>query len=559
MKLLKLYIILILVSFPILRSEAQDAKVKIDKAYTLIDKEEYAKAYKILQGVEEHQAEEFGDSCVMMYNYEVGSCLYFMDQYEDAIPYLNKALLKMEKFPHEDCIYLELIYGIGSCYNSLKQYENAEKYFRRVIIRGNMQDFKCSITTQTLSELTEVYSKLGYDKLADQCTAKISSKVDGLSGNDWEHTVDGLLDLANSYELQNNLAEEINTYRKILSIIESNVGKTNEDYLLYAHLFRSRLYLTNNYDEAIPVSEEIINIGKSLKTHYPYICSTYEDYLRMMAFKNDIETVNKTLPEAISYMKNTPDFDWEKHNLYEIIGNGFFSAKNYEIGVQWLEKEWNGHRANSILSLTNMGSYYYKSNPQKALHYFKEAEKQEGNAANDETREFIYENIMFLHANLEEHGEAAKYAEKTAPYLKNMKDENYYVRFLVNWAIECQKANQEQKSDSIFREIESLLDEVSNETKAAVYSNRGFVLILQKKYSECINVLSKGVVFAETELGNGNILLSTMYHNMGRAYMLLEDYKTALENLNKSKNLQIQENCEAMPRTLQYIKECEGK
>ena len=222
MKLLKLYIILILVSFPILRSEAQDAKVKIDKAYTLIDKEEYAKAYKILQGVEEHQAEVFGDSCVMMYKYEVGSCLYFMDQYEDAIPYLNKALLKMEKFPHEDCIYLELIYGIGSCYNNLKQYENAEKYFRRVIIRGNMQDFKCSITTQTLSELTEVYSKLGYDKLADQCTAKISSKVDGLSGNDWEHTVDGLLDLANSYELQNNLAEEINTYRKILSIIESN-------------------------------------------------------------------------------------------------------------------------------------------------------------------------------------------------------------------------------------------------------------------------------------------------------------------------------------------------
>ena len=50
-----------------------------------------------------------------------------------------------------------------------------------------------------------------------------------------------------------------------------------------------------------------------------------------------------------------------------------------------------------------------------------------------------------------------------------------------------------------------------------------------------------------------------MYHNMGRAYMLLEDYKTALENLNKSKNLQIQENCEAMPPTLQYIKECEGK
>jgi tetratricopeptide (TPR) repeat protein len=85
-----------------------------------------------------------------------------MDKYNEAIPCLNKALLLIEKMPHEDCNYLELIYGIGSCYNKLKQYEDAEKYFRRVIIRGNVQEFKCAITTRTLSELTEVYNKMGY-------------------------------------------------------------------------------------------------------------------------------------------------------------------------------------------------------------------------------------------------------------------------------------------------------------------------------------------------------------------------------------------------------------
>ena len=92
---------------------------------------------------------------------------------------MSKALLKMEKLPHEDCIYLELIYGIGSCYNKLGQYHSAEKYLRRVMIRGNVLGFKCGITTQALSELTEVYDKLGYTKLAKECAIKINSKVEG--------------------------------------------------------------------------------------------------------------------------------------------------------------------------------------------------------------------------------------------------------------------------------------------------------------------------------------------------------------------------------------------
>ena len=50
-----------------------------------------------------------------------------------------------------------------------------------------------------------------------------------------------------------------------------------------------------------------------------------------------------------------------------------------------------------------------------------------------------------------------------------------------------------------------------------------------------------------------------MYHNLGRAYMLQQDYDNALLYLNKSKDLQIKLNGKAMQRTLDYIKECESK
>ena len=50
-----------------------------------------------------------------------------------------------------------------------------------------------------------------------------------------------------------------------------------------------------------------------------------------------------------------------------------------------------------------------------------------------------------------------------------------------------------------------------------------------------------------------------MYHNLGRAYMLQQDNANALLFLNKSKDLQMKLNGNAMQRTLDYINECESK
>ena len=105
----------------------QDISKLVTQAYAFVDEKKYKEALKVLRDVDERYVEISEDSCAMMFYYTKGSSLYFLDRFEDAIPYLNKALLLMEKFPHEDCIYLELIYGIGSCYNKLKQYHTRNK------------------------------------------------------------------------------------------------------------------------------------------------------------------------------------------------------------------------------------------------------------------------------------------------------------------------------------------------------------------------------------------------------------------------------------------------
>ena len=532
----------------------------IDKVYALIDEEEYEEAHKLLQNINESQTVEYGDSCTMMYNYEIGTCLYFLDKYEEAIPYLNKALLKMEKLPHEDCIYLELIYGVGSCYNKLKQYHNAEKYFRRVMIRGHVLGFKCMITTQALSELTEVYNKLGYTKLAKECAIKINSKVEDLPSESWSNRVEGLLDLAGSYEEQGKYEEEIETYHKILGLIESNVGKTNDKYLLYSSLLRYRLLSHNHHDEAIVVLKDMIDVGHSYKKYNEYVCSAYEDYLEIMAKQDEKGIVEKMLPEAIKNIQYTDCYNWQNHNLYERIGNAFADTGNYELGIKYLEMPWNGMSPVSIRSLSNLGiCYYFKPDYQKSLAYMKKAEGMINDSTNNVTRKVIYSYLNTAYSHIQDYNEAIKYAEIVAPLIMEIDGADLYASHLISWALDLIKDNQPDRAYKLFNKVKNSLPELSDKTKVYFYSQYGFASIGFSNYAEAIESLEDGVKLSIMVDGPNNKFLTPMYHNLGRAYMLQHDYANALLYLNKSKDLQIKLNGNAMQRTLDYIKECESK
>ena len=532
----------------------------IDKVYALIDDGKYEEAFKLLQIINESQTIEHGDSCTMMYNYEMGTCLCFFDKFEEAIPYLNKALLKMEKLPHEDCIYLELIYGIGSCYKKLKQYHNAEKYFRRVMIRSNVLGFKCMITTQTLSELTEVYNKLGYTKLAKECATKINSKIEDMPSESWSKRIEGLFDLANSYYEQGKYDEEIETYHKILDLIVSNVGKTNDDFLLYASLLRYKLLLQDRQEEVTKILKEMIDIGRSYKVHNENVCSAYEDYLELMAKHNKAEFVEIMLPEAVDYIQHTNEYDWQNHNLYERIGNAFADIGNYKSGIKYLEMLWNGSPSNSMRSISNLGiCYYFMPDYQKSISYLKKAEGMINDSTNNVTRKVLYSYLNTAYSNAQNYAEAIKYAEIAAPYIKEIDGNDVYAKHLTMWAIDCGNAHQYQEAQRLFEEAKGLFSIVSDNTKVTYYSQYGFYLIKTNEIPRATDVLKNGIKLCVESLGEDYALLTTMYHNLGRAYMLQQDYANALLYLNKSKDLQIKLNGKAMQRTLDYIKECESK
>lgn len=560
-KLLLTIIACIMAFLQVIPANGQDIPSTIKEAYALIDNEEYNNGYKLVKDIENKQVEVYGDSMIMMLNYEKGICLYNFNRYEEAIPCLNDALLCMEKFPHKDCSFLELIYGIGSCYYHLEQYEKAEEYFRRVIIRGRTQDFACTITTQALSELTDVYNKLGNNKLADQCLYSIYLEYRNVNKINWRRGLKELMDLADSYKILNKQDDEIECYRTILNIIASNAGKSDEDYFLYSTILAMKLNLYNRTGEAFSVYEQLIDISKELKENNQYVCQAYEECLHIKSLENDTAYIKDLLPSAIKYIKKTPksEYNWTQHNLYEIIGNNLCYIGNSSLGIKYLEKKWNGKTPHDMLSIINLGNAYMESTPKKSLSYYLEAEKLINDSTDYPQKKNIYKAIRFLYSNMQKYKEAMLYDNVLAPLIKDNDSYDAYSSHLVYWALDLLNAGQKEKSILKFDEIKPFISRLSTKTLILYYSQLGFSNIKTENPSEAINALKRAIDLSISEYGNNNQWLVTIYHNLGRAYMLQKKYSNALSWLNKSKDLQIRLNGAAMQRTLDYIKECEEK
>ena len=555
-------LVLLVVVIPSSHIHAQSVQDNIEKVKVLIDEGKYEEGYRILQGITEDQVLLCGDSCTKYYHYEKGTCLYFMDRCEDAIPFLQKALSYMEKTPHEDCDYLEMLYGIGSCYKKLGNYPKAEEYYRKVILKGTYFGLNCAIRNQTYSDMAELYNMMGKPEFADICTSRIESEMRIRDSKDLDAQIDGLYDLFNAYDKQGKIDESIDALKKILRLIDDNKGKINEDYLLYSSLLGTQLrYSYNRPEEAAFIHKEMIEIGKQFKTYREDVCNAYEDYLSYLAESGKVDSIKQILPAAIKYYSSTTKRSRQEENLYEVIGIGLFEAKEYDAAIGYLEKKWNGNTANSIKALDILGTYYFRSDPAKALSYYKNAESQilNGLEVNNHTKQTIFEYLMYLNERLGNLQEAIKYAELAEPFIIEMHNDTYYLRHLVSWATECINANDIEKANQLMSKVEPLLNHGAIELNIGTLSNMGFVYLKSGKLERAISTIDKGIKLAINEKGEKCIELTTLYHNLGRAYMLKGDYSNALSALNKSKNLQLELEGEVMQRTADYIKECESK
>ena len=541
-----------------LELKAQDFTSVIDKTELLIKQNKFDKAFRLLNA-NEYLIQELNDSSTVMFYYEKGACLYYMRQFEDALQCLNNAVLYMERIKHHNCLNLRVFYLIGLCYDSLQQFDQAEKYYRRVIIRGNNLVSECDILTHALSELTKIYSKTGNTFLADLCSSKLSLKEGNFDTTDWKNAIEELSDMAKSFKTREKYDEEIDCYQKILSILEEHVGNKHEDYIIYCHILSMVYWLYNRTEESLNQYEHLIEIGKALYSKREEICDAYEMCLKILATKGKIEDIEKLLPEAIEYIQNTKGYDWRNHNLYEIVGITLCGNGNYEFGINYLEREWDGKLPDNLFSYFYLGTGYFNKDPQKSLLYFKKAETLIDDSTDKITRKVIYKAIGILYSNMKNYQEAIRYKELEAPYVKEIDGIDLYAKHLLDWATDCRILNQMEKAKYLCKQVEEILPQLSNINIVSYYLNYGLLEIEMGNYDNAVSLLTKGISCSTEGNGKETSLLPYLYNHIGRAYMFKKDYSNALINLKKSADIQMQINGSVSEKTQSYIKECESK
>lgn len=542
----------------------QNVKRLIEKSQVLIDNGKYKKAYKTLIGINEEQVNEYGDTCLMLFVYKKGTCLYYMEKYKDAIPYFQRSLKYMEKQHHEDCDYLEMLYGIGACYMKMGNYNKAEEYFRRTILKGNYFNLNCAIRNQTYREMAELYSLMDKPDFADICTSRIESEMKIRSTKNLDIQLSALWNLYKAHENMGKDDECLSDLKKMRHLIEDNKGKINIDYLEYSYIMGTNLrYSYERPQEAASVHKEMIEIGKQFRTHQYIVLSAYLDYLRYLSENNEVDSIENILPAAIKYYNETKEKRDENVNIYEIVGNGLCDAKNFEEGVKYLEKKWNGKTAQSIKALDYLTYYYFvlNNNSEKALSFAKRSEEI-ANSCHEVTESSkinILQYLIEINQRLGNNQEANRYSKIIEPLILSTGDINKYLSYLTSWAMECVNSGNNEQCTELVNKINERINNFSIKDKIRAYNQMAFVCIKTNKYDEAIDYATKGIDFTKEGKGEDSMAIESLYHNLGRAYMLKGVYTEALTALNKSKELQLKRKGEVMQRTADYINECESK
>jgi two-component system, NarL family, sensor kinase len=176
---------------------------------------------------------------------------------------------------------------------------------------------------------------------------------------------------------------------------------------------------------------------------------------------------------------------------------------------------------------------------------------------------FPYNNLCEIYLFLLDYQKSLEYAEK-AYVAANKKGDKNWILCSSNY-IACNKLKQKKTSglDTILKQNALLAKSISNFPAAALSCNvlGEFYTDYKINYDSAIYYLTQALFYAEEKAGD-KYFSGQVYHNLGRAYMLKNDYKNALINLKKgleiSKELNIKNIEQYSTGSLSLLEEKQG-
>lgn len=539
----------------------------LSNIYQLIENDRYDEAISNISTKENISFDNDTTKSELMYL--KGVALYKLHKYEESIKCLTDGLYYTSTTCSESsCEYVENLYGIGSAYYHLEDYKNAESFFRKAIIAVRQLPYKCNIMSQVFSELAQCYVKQGHPELADLCIQEGESEVHSVyTMVDWKQDIENMYDLIDSYMANSQIEKAESIFKKILETIETNIGVLNEDYILYGYLFGhfyQELYDGTNPDvlyEANRWYNKVLESAKQFNNQIDSIYGIYTHYLTSLAWLNNEDDVKNLFREALDYYSKSKSAE-ETDNLYLRVGESFFSANNYNQCIAYLGKvllNKINFRESENAAISMLLDCMYLTKDSRIMEFLAVSYPHMiGQLGKAKTNLRLYfEDAMFTYKQFN-NSEKAIEAGNIALKLCNEEKQPRHLLTILNNLIGLTYLENQSLAESYISQAEKLLNnpELLETDVLSYISTKGFMYIKAEQYSKAINLLLDAV--NAYPISSSNLpFMANLYHNLGRAYMLVSDYKNAYKSLSVAMDCQAKVYGNVSERTQKYLQECE--
>lgn len=506
------------------------------------------------------------------YSYLQGSIYLSQNNFSNAITSLEEGLTYLtQKESIDECEYINCLYALAYCNINIDNLENAEKWLRKAILDSKQLTEKCPIMIQIYDDLANVYIAEGKDKLADLCLLEKEKYINDVQSNNEIKELDAIwneqFELILAYKDSGDWIQADALFESLLSSIDEHLGKSNDTYILYSFLYGNYLmeqFDGNNFEtllKAINLLEETLANAKIYKNKINEISSIYINLFTCYAWLNNSESIENLFDEAVSFYSQ---YDEGKHlpSLYLRTGESFWAMGNDEKAIKYLcpilldPVNISSNNFSSVSMLSN--SLYYNSHDKTEKFFNQTYDRlQELGFPEDDKLRIFYENALYLYRKLNEPNKARTCGEIAVNLFDKEKETQHLLYILSNLGQLVINEDIERGKD-FFNKANSLFNESNLSALDRLIS--GGMEILSYVDNNLLDeaILIGSNILANMEVDEGNLpVMGNILHNLGRAYLLKNNYENAKECLIKSKEFQIKVEGKANERTLNYIQECE--
>lgn len=456
------------------------------------------------------------------------------------------------------------------------------KYFKIFLLFAFLLIKHISLAqTSSLSEITAIADKLiGENKNKEALRILENVNIDDFKNENDANLASFYFVKATAYDLNDDSSNSIRMFEKACDHYEK-AGITYDRHLLALQSLGRIYYKLGELLLSEECYKKIIVFGTPAQlfkndelNDLNFVSNAFYNLGIIYADKEEYELAAKCLPKVMQ--KKDVTHEKAQNILYNYIFNKLFSKslelrkiEKYEDAINLFDKllsivEWYSGRLddkylqvsfNKALVLGYNLGLYKEAIP--ILTNNTESRNLKESPNRDICSSFCF-LTMYLSA-LKEHEKLQEVLANGLDYLKEAHLSEYPPHMLYRFAGNGSYGINDYKTAIPY--YERYLDRSNPKEGAANYEEivnmLSIAYILSNYPDKAQKLLSTFLKDNEsTMIARNSPILANIYHNLGRAIMLIGNYNDALTFLNKSKNLQEKIYGEATSRTIDYINEC---